>query len=143
MQKLIEKIPITIPITIAITIISISVIINNNINITNNNIDVENYIYNDIKIYNQYYTDNNTSSLNNISYSNLSRDESQLELNEIYAKHGYIFKNKAIKIYFEEKGYYGYISSQDEVLNLIKKNKNDYQQWKNIVNYQRKMGWRD
>ena len=50
----------------------------------------------------------------------------QMVINEIYAKHGYEFKTKAIQEFFEEKSWYEpYTNDMDEVSAMLNKTEQD------------------
>lgn len=71
----------------------------------------------------------------------LSKKENQLAINEIYARHGYIFsKNLEMKTYFESKSWYvGTVTDQDDIsMNKYEKANKD-----KLVDYAIKKGWRE
>lgn len=57
--------------------------------------------------------------------STLTQDEIRIAINEIYARHGYIFKDNDLKTYFESKSWYhGTVEPenfQESVLNVWEK----------------------
>lgn len=73
--------------------------------------------------------------------SGCSRDEITVILNEIYARHGYIFKDAELRAYFNSQSWYtGTITSLEEAasyFNSIEKKNVD-----TIYAYQKSMGWR-
>lgn len=67
-----------------------------------------------------------------------TKEEVALIRNEIYARHGYIFKSEVYKEYFEEKDWYVPNKNFNEgVFNKIEKENKDF-----IVEYEEKRGWR-
>lgn len=80
-----------------------------------------------------------------ISYDYLSgctRDEITVILNEIYARHGYIFKDAELREYFNSQSwYYGTTTSLDEAASYF--NSIERKNVDTIYLYQKAMGWRD
>ena len=67
-----------------------------------------------------------------------TKEEVALIRNEIYARHGYIFKSETYQSYFESKDWYRpnpYFD--DSLFNEIEKSNKDF-----IVEYEKSMGWR-
>ena len=68
-----------------------------------------------------------------------SQQEVTLIRNEIYARHGYIFKSQDIQNYFAEKSWYYPNQYFDEsLLNAVEKSNID-----TIIAYEKQMGWRN
>ncbi len=71
----------------------------------------------------------------------LSRDEVRLVLNEMYARHGYIFKDSSYRAYFMNKSWYAprYESQADAQMYF-----NTYEEANRvtIINYETRRGWR-
>ena len=62
-------------------------------------------------------------------------------INEMYARHGYIFKDKDIQRYFDNQSwYYGNTRSQDEVKDRF--NIYEEENLKILIKYEEEMGWR-
>jgi len=70
---------------------------------------------------------------------NLSQYDVAMIRNEIYARHGYIFRREPYKSYFEAKSWYVQNPNFSEALfNPIEKYNKDF-----IVEYENRMGWRN
>ena len=73
--------------------------------------------------------------------SSLTRDQIALIRNEIYARHGYIFKKSQFRNYFNSMDwYYGYesdMSTVEKSFNYVEK-----ENIKTLVRYEKAMGWR-
>jgi len=68
----------------------------------------------------------------------LSKQEVSMIRNEIYARHGYIFKNEPYKSYFESKSwYYPNSNFHEGLFNSIELENKHF-----IVEYEKRMGWR-
>lgn len=52
------------------------------------------------------FSDSSYRKLSESEVSSLSSDQAQLAINEIYARHGYVFENKNVLNYFETKSWY-------------------------------------
>ncbi len=86
-----------------------------------------------------YDTDRKYITASELSY--YTRDEVRLILNEMYARHGYIFSTPEYQAYFDAQSwYYGTTTSQDAVVAAF----NSYEKANHttIVNYEKSMGWR-
>ena len=70
-----------------------------------------------------------------------AREEVRLMLNEIYARHGYIFKLEQYKSYFESQSWYrGITTSEQEAANHF--NEFEYTNKNTIAKYEAEKGWR-
>lgn len=102
-------------------------------------------ISNDAKIYSssnsQYLFDSDTKYITTEYLQTKTKDEISLILNEIYARHGYIFIMDKYKQYFSNQSWYSpkYTSEQDaeKYFNDIEKENK-----KRIVDYELAKGWR-
>ena len=66
------------------------------------------------------FPNSDCTELTDQEISSLSQDEIRLATNEIYARHGYIFKDSTLKAYFESKSwYYGTIEPEDFQENML------------------------
>lgn len=86
----------------------------------------------------EYIFPSNNVYLSRSQIESLSKDELALLRNEIYARHGYIFKLDEYQMYFERKSWYKpnpYFS--EDSFNSIEKANKDL-----IVEYEQEMGWR-
>ena len=73
--------------------------------------------------------------------SGCSRDEITVILNEIYARHGYIFKDAELRAYFNSQSWYtGTITSLEEAASHF--NSIEQKNVDTIYAYQKSMGWR-
>lgn len=98
------------------------------------------------------YNDNNTQSSQFLfdsanqyitkSYlSTCTRDEITIILNEMYARHGYIFKDAELREYFNSQSWYvGYTTSMEEAASYF--NKIETANLNTIYEYMKDMGWR-
>ena len=98
------------------------------------------------------YNDNNTQSSQFLfdsanqyitrSYlSTCTRDEITIILNEMYARHGYIFKDAELREYFNSQSWYvGYTTSMEEAASYF--NKVESANLNTIYEYMKDMGWR-
>ena len=90
---------------------------------------------------NEYMYASNIKVLSQSDLSSLTQAETRLLLNEIYARHGYIFQTREYSDYFSRKAWYTprYTSQSDAESQF-----NDIElQNKNIIsNYEKSRGWR-
>lgn len=90
----------------------------------------------------QLLFDSANKYITNEYLSGCTRDEITVILNEIYARHGYIFKDAELRAYFNSQSWYhGTITSLEEAatyFNSIERKNVD-----TIYLYQKSMGWRD
>lgn len=89
----------------------------------------------------EYMYDSDTKLVDRNDLMKLTQDETRLLLNEMYARHGYIFNTQQYKDYFSRKSWYvpRYTSQGDaEALftNIERQNKTI------ITDYEKSMGWR-
>ena len=99
------------------------------------------------------YNDNNTHSSQFLfdsanqyitrSYlATCTRDEVTIILNEMYARHGYIFKDAELREYFNSQSWYvGYTTSMEEAASYF--NSVESANLNTIYEYMKDMGWRD
>lgn len=100
------------------------------------------------------YNDNNTASSSQFLFdsanqyitryylSNCSRDEITIIMNEIYARHGYIFKDAELREYFNSQSWYhGTTTSMEEAAKYF--NTIEQTNVNTIYQYQKDMGWRE
>ncbi len=104
-----------------------------------------NYYYHDYEGY--YYAQDGylyPSDTQYITYDYLdgiSREETRLILNEMYAKHGYIFKEKQYRDYFSAKSWYVPVyNDMNDAQSLF--NSIERSNMNTIVEYEKAMGWR-
>ncbi len=85
-----------------------------------------------------YLFPSDTQYITNEYLSTLTKDQVALVRNEIYARHGYVFKTESIQNYFAAKSWYTPNPSFDEsqFSEIEKANKDK------IVEYEKQMGWR-
>lgn len=89
----------------------------------------------------KYLAESHTKYLTKEDLKDLSRSETAMLINEIYARHGKIFKDSSIQSYFEEQSWYTPVTeSSDEIIAQF----NEYEKanMKLIVQYQKEMGYR-
>lgn len=89
----------------------------------------------------KYLAESHTKYLTKEELKDLSRSETAMLINEIYARHGKIFKDSSIQSYFEEQSWYTPVTeSSDEIIAQF----NEYEKanMKLIVQYQKEMGYR-
>lgn len=107
---------------------------------TTKNQTVPQFSYDDYR--DQFLFDSANKYITNAYLSGCTRDEITVILNEIYARHGYIFKDAELRAYFNSQSwYYGTTSSLDEAashFNSIERKNVD-----TIYLYMKAMGWRD
>lgn len=73
--------------------------------------------------------------------STCTRDEITIILNEMYARHGYIFKDAELRAYFNSQSWYtGYITSMEEAASYF--NSVESANLNTIYEYMKDMGWR-
>lgn len=110
----------------------------NTIEITTEKKTVPNFNYDS---HDQYLFDSANKYITNEYLSGCSRDEITVILNEIYARHGYIFKDAELREYFNSQSWYhGTVTSLEEAaeeFNSIEQKNVD-----TIYLYQKSMGWR-
>ncbi|MBO5933892.1 MAG: YARHG domain-containing protein [Clostridia bacterium] len=89
----------------------------------------------------QYLFDSANKYITKEYLAGCSRDEITIIINEIYARHGYIFKDAELRAYFNSQSWYhGTITSLEEAathFNSIEQKNVD-----TIYAYQKSMGWR-
>ncbi len=95
------------------------------------------------KMYSDYYI--LPTDTKYISYSDLdkfTRDDLSYVTNEIYARHGYIFKDKALARYFEGRPWYRRVTSS---MSAVEKEFSTIEKAniETIVAYEKSKGWRD
>ena len=78
-------------------------------------------------------TDEDISELKKGKYDNLpaGKDIIQMVINEMYARHGYEFKNEDVQAYFDSKKWYKDVSEHNDNMDDIYKNMSDIER-KNI-----------
>ena len=90
----------------------------------------------------QFLFDSANKYITNAYLSGCTRDEITVILNEIYARHGYIFKDAELRAYFNSQSwYYGTTSSLDEAASYF--NSIERKNVDTIYKYMKAMGWRD
>lgn len=110
---------------------------------SDDNYDFDDFDYNydndydyDDSYYELYPTDSQHITYSELSA--LSKDEVALIRNEIYARHGYVFKTEPYKSYFNEMPWYiPNPNFNENMLTPIEKQNKD-----TIVQYEKEMGWR-
>ncbi len=90
----------------------------------------------------EYILPTDTEFITNEDLDALSKEEVNLALNEIYARHGYVFRTEEYQEYFSSKSWYtpdpDYDASDDSELTAIEKVNRDL-----IVAYEVDKGWRE
>ena len=101
---------------------------------------VPTFSYNDKQ--DQYLFDSANKYITREYLSGCTRDEITVIINEIYARHGYIFKDAELREYFNSQSWYnGTVTTLEEAakhFNSIEQKNVD-----TIYLYQKSMGWRD
>ena len=109
-------------------------------NSSSNNNNNYNDTYYDEPTYNTpvYLFPSDTQYITDSYLDTLSKDDIFFIRNEIYARHGYIFKTEPFKTYFSNKYWYTPNPNFNEnMFNSIEKTNKE-----RIVNYEKRMGWR-
>ncbi|MBR4720916.1 MAG: YARHG domain-containing protein [Clostridia bacterium] len=86
---------------------------------------------------NNYLFPSDTQYLTEADLNGLSKFDTGLIRNEIFARKGYVFKNEPYKSYFNSQAWYNPKPSAKIKLNDIEKYNNDF-----ILQYERSQGWR-
>ena len=86
---------------------------------------------------NNYLFPSDTQYLTESDLSGLSKFDTGLIRNEIFARKGYVFKNEPYKSYFNSQAWYNPNASAKIKLNDIEKYNNEF-----ILAYERSQGWR-
>ena len=85
-------------------------------------------------------TDNKLISSSDLE--GMTRRETYMVINEIYARHGKIFKTDSIKEYFENQSWYEPVTA-DSVAIYAKFSEIERENLKTVVNYQKQVGYRE
>ena len=103
---------------------------------------VPTFTYNDNTQSSQYLFDSANQYITRSYLSTCTRDEITIILNEMYARHGYIFKDAELREYFNSQSWYhGTTNSMDEAAAYF--NTVESANLNTIYEYMKDMGWRE